>query len=80
MPSVNLVNTTFRTLRANFIIITNREGKIQYGQAYDLPTNSWRPLRADLVAEIGTGRILEKTTAGTSGVSGFVNLPGGRLS
>jgi sensor domain CHASE-containing protein/nitrogen-specific signal transduction histidine kinase len=77
--SVNLVNTTFRTLRANFIIITDREGRIRYGEGYDLVSDTPVPLRPDLVAELGKGRILAQTTGGTDGVAGFLSLPGGPI-
>ena len=35
------------------------------------------PLRPDLVAELGQGRILAQTTGGTDRVTGFLNLAGG---
>ena len=75
---VNLVNTTFRTLRASFIIITDKEGRIRYGEGYDLISDTPVPLRPDLVTELGKGRILTQTLgSGTEGVAGFISLPEG---
>lgn len=73
----NLVNATFRTLRANFVIITNREGRIYYGQGYNLVSDTPLPLRSDLVAELEQGQILLRTTGGKDGISGFLGLPDG---
>ena len=75
--SVNLVNATFRTLRANFIVITDKKGNILYGQGYDLAADAPVPLRTDIAEEVGKGSILAKTMSGTRGVSGFLSLPEG---
>ena len=57
----NLVNATFKTLRANFIVITDRNGTIRYGQGYDLVSDKPEPLRPDIITELGNGQILERT-------------------
>jgi len=75
--TANLGNTTFKTIRANFIIITDREGRIRYGRGYDLVSDTPAPLRPDLVAELEKGQILVRTLGGTEGISGFLDLPQG---
>ncbi len=73
----NLVNATFKTLRANFIVITDREGRIRYGQGYDLVSDKPEPLRPDIVTELGNGQILERTISRMGRISGFLSLPEG---
>ena len=75
--TINLVNNTFRTLRANFIFITDREGRIRYGQSYDLINGTPAPTRSDLVAELEKGELLTQTLREGDGISGFLNLPQG---
>ena len=76
-PKINLVNATFKTLRTNFIIITNREGTVIYGQGYDLVSDTPAPLRPDLVSELAQDRAFPLKSGEAGGVSGFLNLPEG---
>jgi PAS domain S-box-containing protein len=76
-PKINLVNATFKTLRTNFIIITDKEGRITYGQGYDLVSETPVPLRADLESELAGDRARYRITGKIDGISGFLNLPEG---
>jgi len=74
---VNLMASTFETLRASFFIITDEEGTILYANGYDLANGTAEPVSPSLVAELKTGGILSRTLNGMTGVSGFLILPEG---
>ncbi len=76
-PAINLVNATFRTLRVNFIVITDTGGRIRYGQGYDLAADSPVPLRPDLAAELARDPASDLVTGNGDGFSGFLSLPEG---
>jgi sensor domain CHASE-containing protein len=49
---VNLGKPALQNLHLNFIIITNNEGDILYGEGFDLKNGVVTPLRPDIVAEL----------------------------
>jgi PAS domain S-box-containing protein len=65
--------------RLNFIIITNEQGDIVYGEGYDLEKNTPTPLRADLISELARqGSPLRNLVTSTM-PSGFLSLPQGTV-
>lgn len=63
----------------NFIIITNEQGDIVYGEGYDLEKNTPTPLRADLISELARqGSPLRNLVTSTM-PSGFLSLPQGTV-
>ncbi len=73
----NLMPATFETLRASFIIITDEEGTVLYGNGFDLVNGTAEPPDPALIAELRQNEILSRTLSGTTGVSGFLSLPDG---
>lgn len=76
-PASNIMNGTFRSLRVNFIIITDTDGRIISGRGYDLVSDAPVPLRPDLVAELRQDRARNLTTGRPGITSGFISLPEG---
>jgi PAS domain S-box-containing protein len=54
----NLVPETYANLRVNFIIITNREGKIAYGGSYNATTKTMAPVPVELLTQLRPGNPL----------------------
>ncbi len=69
----------FKNLRLNFIIITNRQGDIVYGEGFDQEKNTLTPLRSDLVAELARDGSPLRNLVTTSMPSGFLSLPQGTV-
>ena len=69
----------FKNLRLNFIIITNKQGDIVYGEGFDLEKNTLTPLRSDLVAELARQGSPLRNLVTTSMPSGFLYLPQGTV-
>jgi PAS domain S-box-containing protein len=76
-PAENIVNTTFDTLRIDFIVITGRDGQVLYAQGYDPDSDTIIPVRADIIAALKEDRAHDMVTGADGGEGGFLNLPGG---
>ena len=75
--SVNLGKPALQNLHLNFIIITNNQGDIIYGEGFDLKNGVVTPLRPDIVSELGReGSTLRKLVT-VSQPGGLLNLPQG---
>ncbi|HUW86226.1 MAG TPA: CHASE4 domain-containing protein, partial [Methanoregula sp.] len=70
---------SFKNLRLNFIIITNRQGDIMYGEGFDLEKNTLTPLRSDLVAELAREGSPLRNLVTVTMPSGFLYLPQGTV-
>jgi len=75
----NLGKPAFTNTQLNFIIITNKQGDIMYGEGYDLEKQVMTPLRADLVAELAREGSPLRNLVTTSQSGGFLNLPQGSV-
>src|SRR5665647_862756 len=75
--AVNLGKPAFQNLRMNFILITNNQGDILYGEGYDLEKQVITPLRPDIVAELSREGSTLRNLVTTSQPGGFLNLPQG---
>ncbi|MDD5025019.1 MAG: CHASE4 domain-containing protein, partial [Methanoregula sp.] len=75
----NLIPATYDNLYLNFVAIVNNEGKIVYGQGYDLKNHELTPLRPDLVAELAKSDSPLKNTNISARVGGLLDLPGGMV-
>jgi PAS domain S-box-containing protein len=75
--NANLGKPAFQNLHLNFIIFTNNQGDIMYGEGYDLEKQVMTPLRADLVAELAREGSPLRNLVTTSQPGGFLNLPQG---
>ncbi|HTY53065.1 MAG TPA: CHASE4 domain-containing protein [Methanomicrobiales archaeon] len=79
----NMVNTTFRDLHLNFIIITDSTGAVKYSQGYDFDQMALSPPRPDLLAEVSDRHSAFSRLTGTintstgSALTGLLSLPGG---
>ncbi|HWQ66994.1 MAG TPA: CHASE4 domain-containing protein [Methanospirillum sp.] len=73
----NLMKETYGNLNLNFIVITNREGEIVYGQGFDLEQGTFTPLRPDLIKEISDTSSPLRSLNPETRSSGFLNLPSG---
>jgi PAS domain S-box-containing protein len=74
---VNLGATTFQNLDLNFIIITNTQGDVVYGQGFDRETRKLTPLRSDVVEELARKDSPFHNMNLESRSSGLLNLPQG---
>jgi sensor domain CHASE-containing protein/signal transduction histidine kinase len=75
--NVNLREETYASLRLNFVIITDTNGTIVYGEGFDATAREMTPLSSGLVRELANADSpLRNTTTGKK-VSGFLNLPEG---
>ncbi len=75
----NLIPATYDNLYLNFVAIVNTEGKIVYGQGYDLKNHELTPLCPDLVAELAKPDSPLKNTNISARVGGLLDLPGGMV-
>jgi len=75
----NLIPATYDNLCLNFVVIVNNEGKIVYGESYDLKNHELTPLRPDLIAELAKADSPLKNTNISARVGGFLDLPGGMV-
>jgi PAS domain S-box-containing protein len=75
--SVNLGKPALQNLHLNFIIITNNQGDIIYGEGFDLKNGIVTPLRPDIVAELAREGSTLRNLVTVSQPGGFLNLPQG---
>jgi len=75
----NLGDESFKNLQLNFIIITNKQGDIVYGEGFDLVNQKPTPLRSDLVAELAREGSPLRSLVTTTMPSGFLALPQGTV-
>jgi PAS domain S-box-containing protein len=75
--SLNLVGETYKTLRLNFIIITDKNGKILYSGGFNLETNEFTAPPPGLMHELSnkSSQLLEVDE--NRQYSGFLNAPEG---
>ncbi len=72
--STNLRKETYESLRLNFVIITDTNGTIVYGEGFDATAGTMTALSSGLVRELANaGSPLTNTTLNRK-VSGFLNL------
>jgi sensor domain CHASE-containing protein/signal transduction histidine kinase len=72
--STNLRKETYESLRLNFVIITDPNDTIVYGEGFDATAGTMTPLSSGLVRELANaGSPLTNTTLNRK-VSGFLNL------
>jgi PAS domain S-box-containing protein len=69
----------FKNLHLNFIIITNRQGDIVYGEGFDSEKNALTPLRSDLVEGLARDGSPLRNLVTTSMPAGFLSLPQGTV-
>ncbi|MFA5347142.1 MAG: CHASE4 domain-containing protein, partial [Methanoregula sp.] len=72
----NFVASTFNNLHINFIIITDINGSVLYGQSYNFTDNTLAPLPNEFVQEIKNDKSPLRTTNTSTGSYGFILLPG----
>ncbi|NLI13535.1 MAG: diguanylate cyclase [Peptococcaceae bacterium] len=75
----NLLDTTFTSLKINFIIYIDNAGSVVFGKGLDLNSNSVIPIPETLVKHfVANDRLLTHQDTGSS-LTGIVNLPEGPL-
>ncbi|MGD1004786.1 MAG: CHASE4 domain-containing protein [Methanoregulaceae archaeon] len=74
---LNLGTATYSSLRLNFVIITNTEGKILYGAGYNSTKNEMTPVPTGLVKELADVNSPLRNTNINNKISGFLNIPEG---
>ena len=74
---LNLVEETYKTLRLNFIVITDKDGEILYARGFDLETNEFTIPPPGLIHELTNTSSPLLTVDENRQYSGFLNSPEG---
>jgi signal transduction histidine kinase/CheY-like chemotaxis protein len=77
--SVNIVASTFMTLRLNVILFTNVAGQLVMGRGFDLDGEREVPLPDGLLSHLSRGGPLDCASGTDRKTDGFLTLPGGTL-
>jgi len=72
--STNLRKETYESLRLNFVIITDPNGTIVFGEGFDATAREMTPLSSGLVRELANADSPLTNTTLNKKVSGFLNL------
>lgn len=75
----NLSDSAFSGMKLNMILVVDNNGKIMYGNAYDLKAGKIKPLPDDLKEQLSPGGLLLKHSSTTDKHSGLVMLADGPL-
>ncbi len=73
--ALNLVGETYKTLRLNFIVITDKDGKILYARGFNLETNDFTAPPPGLMNELANKSSLFLAVDENTQYSGFLNSP-----
>jgi PAS domain S-box-containing protein len=72
-------DTQFINRRLDFIIVTNTQGDIVFGEGFDREKNTPTPLRPDLISELGRQGSPLRNLVTITQPSGFLSLPQGTV-
>ena len=72
-------DTQFINRRLDFIIVTNTQGDILFGEGFDREKNTPTPLRSDLISELGRQGSPLRNLVTITQPSGFLSLPQGTV-
>ena len=75
--NANLQKETYASLRLNFVVITDTNGTIVYGEGYDTKNNEMTQLPDGLLRELANADSPLRNTTPTNKVSGFLNFQKG---